>query len=96
MIHPLHTAEFLENFKDYPGLEQRRTGRSTAQGLRLIAYAIERPHTRVNIADHHGTRLADQNLAHTMKVMVQRLELQHLHFGRLSDGRPYVVFGGDK
>jgi hypothetical protein len=92
-MHPLHTAEFLEHFKDYKDVELRRTGRSTAQGLEIIARAIKRPHTQIVIADHHGTLAADINLAHMVKVMVQRLDLKYMRFGRLNDGRPYLIFG---
>jgi hypothetical protein len=92
-MHPLHTAEFLEHFKDHKDVDLRRTGRSTAQGLEIIARAIKRPHTQIVIVDHHGTLAADVNLANMVRVMVQRLDLKYLRFGKLDSGRPYVVFG---
>lgn len=62
MSHPLHSAEFIENFRGHEDVGLRRTGRSTAQGLEIIARAIKRPHFQIVIADHHGTLLADLNL----------------------------------
>lgn len=93
MTHPLHTQEFLDRFSDQADVGERRTGRSTAQGLELIAVAIAHPYLRVHIRDHFGSPMADHNLTHMMQVMVQRLELEHMHFGLLSDGKPYIVFG---
>lgn len=71
----------------------RHTGRSTAQGLRLLAQAISSPGTKVDIFDHHGTKDADFHLANMIDRMVTNLDLRYVEVKR-RDHEPtkyYVV-----
>jgi len=83
MLHPLHTIEWLtDSIKGtgtYPD-PTRRTGRSTAQALRLLAKAIETPHVKVYIKDHHGSEPAHRNLRYMMQGMAEKLGLEHMQF----------------
>ncbi len=60
----------------------RRTGRSTAQALRFLAYAMESPGSLVNVRDHHGTPESDRYLMQTIADMIEKLGLSHFEFGK--------------
>lgn len=57
----------------------RRTGQSTAIALETIARAIQQPHKKVRIVDHHPTVEANRFLANTIANVIGRLGLEHLH-----------------
>lgn len=72
---------------------ERRTGRSTAQALRLIADAISSPFVPIRIKDHAGTRAADKQLSIMIHDTIQALGLRHLSV-RLSHSNGYhLIFG---
>lgn len=90
--HPLHSIEFivstLSATGEHPG--QRRTGRSTAQALRLLSEAIRQPGIVMLVKDHHGTVNADRNLVQRMREIVELLHLEEITF-RMDV--PSVCFG---
>ena len=95
-LHPLHDADwvakFIESTGEYPG--PRKTGRSTARALRLIAEAISAPETGVNITDHESGMPA-QKFADTVVGIVRKLGLRHLHvaqYSNLGGSARYIVF----
>lgn len=81
-LHPLHTIEFIADALratgEYPGL--RRTGRSTAQALRLISECIQRPGVWMQPHDHHGTTTANRQLLCLIQDTVAKLELTGFSF----------------
>lgn len=82
MNHPLHSADFIERYRDFAGepLQERRTGRSTALALKYIAEAIQNPRKPVQIKDHHDSALAHRRLFQVTREMVKRLDLQNMVF----------------
>jgi hypothetical protein len=82
-LNPLHTPELIARHIQYTGEywpNERCTGRTTAQALRLLAEAISNPHTRITIVDHHPTVMAATNLRRLMQDMVHILQLEHMQF----------------
>jgi hypothetical protein len=83
-MHPLHTREWLKDALDngysLREITTRRTGRSTVQALRGIAWVIEHPGMVLRIQDHFGSTPADRNLMNMMCGMVGELGLKHIHF----------------
>ncbi len=61
-------------------LGDRRTGRSTAQALHLIAEAIENPRQPRRVTDHHRSTEADRHLLNLVRALVRKLELDHFRF----------------
>ena len=58
----------------------RQTGRSTAQALRFLAFAIDNPGTQVQVRDHHGTLQADSELTMVCRSIVKDLRLTGFTF----------------
>ncbi len=79
--HPLHEEDWYENM-GVQGMQadpERHTGRTTAIALRIIHDAICNPRHKIDIIDHTAYRRADKDLAHTIKWMIERLELGHMY-----------------
>lgn len=58
----------------------RRTGRSTATALRIIAQCINTPNKPIQVTDHHGTREANRFLLDTIRILVGRMGLKYFVF----------------
>lgn len=82
MEHPLHTEEFLRRVRlcsgQHPG--NRRTGRSTAIALRILADAISCPRRPIQVVDHDPRRCAQEHTFYMVHDMATALGLQHLKF----------------
>ena len=82
--HPLlsdeEVAEQIKNGIAYFTIMGRRTGKSTAQALSGLAWAIKNPGTPLRIKDHCGTLQADHHLLDTMRKMVEQLGLRNFVF----------------
>lgn len=82
-LHPLHTpamiAEHVLSTGEHFPVE-RRTGRSTVQALHYLAVAIDKPHQRITVLDHHGTTAATKDLIRRMQEIAGKLGLGHLVF----------------
>lgn len=74
----------LDSDMPLKGAIERGVGRSTAQALRLIAMAIDRPGTRVIATDHHGSLRANENMVHRCADMVTALNLRGFTFNAAS------------
>lgn len=85
--NPLHTEE-LRNSPHYS--VTRRTGRTTAIALRIIAQAIEHPYEPQEIRDHVDLPGAHKNLVYTIADMINRLDLKEMY---VSIGRATLMFG---
>lgn len=89
-LHPLHSADrhvqvMLEKgvIGYHSWLEAKRaTGRTTAQALRAIADAIDKPFVSVDLVDHSGLRAGHENLAATARALIKDLGLLHLTLNR--------------
>ena len=81
-LHPLHTPEMVAQAVKATGEyfdPARRTGRSTAIALELIAAAIRNPGLTIKIKDHCSTPRADYALAMRISEMVGMLGLKHIY-----------------
>lgn len=81
-LHPLHTPKWLSSWINqgiYPDID-RCTGRSTAQGLELIAKALQQPHVWHDVRDHWGNQNAHTNLRRIVQDQVKALGLNFFHF----------------
>ena len=81
-LNPLHTPEMIAQVISATGEyfdPRRQRGRSTALALRYISDAIEHPRAPIRIKDHHGSVLADRQLAENVKMMIFKLELKHMY-----------------
>ena len=86
MMHPLHTQKWIDQLvaQGMPRYEitTRCTGRTTAQALEALAWAIEHPGQFLRVVDHHGTPNASRELHYMAYEMSRKLGLKHLHFHR--------------
>ena len=84
MIHPLHTQAWIDQClaAGMPRFEikNRCTGKSTAQAMKALAWAIMHPGQPLRLYDHHGTLPATRNLLYMALEMSRKLELKHMHF----------------
>jgi hypothetical protein len=91
--HPLHDAEFLDGFYKAYGncsIGARRTGRSTAEALRVLAWCIEHPYEPLHVSDHFGSTASNQHLLSLAHIIAMKLDLKELYFNR---GNCTVTFG---
>lgn len=63
-MHPLHTERMLAEWEacDPYYDPRRRTGRTTALALEVLARAIRSPGVPMRVLDHYPTRSADKEL----------------------------------
>lgn len=99
-LNPLHTPEMIAQVISATGEyfdSSRRSGRSTALALRYIADVIEQPYTPVLIKDHYDSVLADRALAEIIRLMIFKLELNHMYIWEKAPANAraefYVSFG---
>lgn len=85
-IHPLMSREevlaYIANGVPLGEIMRRGTGKSTAQALRGLAWVIGHPGQVLKVYDHHGTKLATDNLLCMMHDMADTFGLKHLVFNR--------------
>lgn len=91
MIHPLHTPEMLREVR-LPLTTERRTGRTTAIALRLIAEALSNPRHPIPIVDHEPGDRMDQHLQRLIMDIIGRLGLREFTTEKTLDGR-FLTFG---
>ena len=60
----------------------RRTGKSTVQALRGLAWVIGHPGRVLRISDHHGTEMANRHLLDMMHRTANDLGLRNLVFNQ--------------
>lgn len=97
--HPLMSDEEVNRLlRDGMSLHEvmgRRTGKSTAQALRGLAWVIGHPGQVLKVYDHYGTKMATDNLLYMMREMADKLSLKHIVFNRadqtVSFGNPREV-----
>lgn len=79
-INPLHNPDTIikqmEMTGEYPDAE-RRTGRSTAIALRIIAEAIANPYAVIHVRDHEDNKVNNIALTREINVMCFKLGLEH-------------------
>ena len=84
--HPLLSREeVLNHIANGIPLEEimrRRTGKSTAQALRGLAWVINHPGQVLRVYDHCGIEPAHRHLLDRMRDMADTLRLKHLVFNR--------------
>ena len=85
-LHPLHEPEWFEEMlrQGVPlcELRVRRTGKSTAQALRALAWIIQNPGRVLHIKDHYSSRSSNDHLLNMMLDMSRLLGLKHIVFSR--------------
>lgn len=92
-MHPLHTQEWLAQLVslDMPFhvATNRRTGKTTAQLLFLLAEVIRNPGKYFKINDHYGSYHANRHACYMLRDMVEKLGLEHIH---INIGDHTVIF----
>ena len=81
-LHPLQDEDWYEDQGFQGGMQadpDRHTGRTTAIALRIIHDSICNPEVPIDIIDHTAYRKADQQLANTIRWMIQDLKLRHMY-----------------
>ena len=84
--HPLMSDEevdrLLKNGMSLHDVMGRRTGKSTAQALRGLAWVIGHPGQVLKVYDHYGTPMATDNLLNMMRDSADKLGLRNIVFNR--------------
>lgn len=83
-MHPLHTEQMLATWARMdPNYDpRRRTGRTTALALSLLARAISNPGVPFTAYDHYPTKNADRELLYAAHTIVVRLGWVGFTFNR--------------
>lgn len=76
-------------------LSQRRTGRTTAQAVALIRYALQNPRQTLYVTDHAHAAVGSYHVNSVLYQRVQDLVVAHNLSGfRWNGGRHTVVYEG--
>lgn len=78
-----------------PFPEERASGRTTAEAIYYLGFAMRNPGTKVRVTTNHGrdTRFEQRNLLELIACYARTLELKHFTFDGNAMTVTYDVFG---